>query len=88
MLHAPIWTKHANGYWCNSRNGQDIMFTANSLYQKFNMKRVYYSGYIPISGDERLRVLETPPPLIREHRLYQTDWLMRFYGFTVNEIVK
>jgi putative DNA modification/repair radical SAM protein len=66
---------------------KDIMFTANSLYQKFNMKRVYYSGYIPISGDERLPGIGTPPPLIREHRLYQTDWLMRFYGFTVNEIV-
>ena len=66
---------------------KDIMFTANDLYQKFNMKRVYYSGYIPISGDDRLPGIGTPPPLIREHRLYQTEWLMRFYGFTVNEIV-
>jgi putative DNA modification/repair radical SAM protein len=66
---------------------KDIMFTANSLYQKFNMRRVYYSGYIPISGDERLPGIGTPPPLIREHRLYQTDWLMRFYDFDVEEIV-
>jgi putative DNA modification/repair radical SAM protein len=66
---------------------KDIMFTANSLYQKFNMRRVYYSGYIPISGDDRLPGIGTPPPLIREHRLYQTDWLMRFYDFKVDEIV-
>jgi putative DNA modification/repair radical SAM protein len=66
---------------------KDIMFQANSLYKQYNMKRVYYSGYIPIGGDERLPGIGTPPPLIREHRLYQTDWLMRFYGFTVNEIV-
>ena len=66
---------------------KDIMLTANSLYQQFGMKRVYYSGYIPIGGDERLPGIGTPPPLIREHRLYQTDWLMRFYGFKVSEIV-
>ena len=66
---------------------KDIMFQANTLYKQFNMKRVYYSGYIPIGGDGRLPGIGTPPPLIREHRLYQTDWLMRFYGFTVNEIV-
>lgn len=66
---------------------KDIMFTANTLYSKFNMRRVYYSGYIPIGGDERLPGIGTPPPLIREHRLYQSDWLMRFYGFKVDEIV-
>lgn len=66
---------------------KDVMFTANSLYQKFDMKRVYYSGYIPISEDGRLPGIGTPPPLIREHRLYQTDWLMRFYDFKVEEIV-
>ncbi len=67
---------------------KDILFTANTLYKNYSLKRVYYSGYIPISDkDERLPLLGTPPPLIREHRLYQTDWLMRFYGFDVHEIV-
>ncbi|MBL7713074.1 MAG: radical SAM protein, partial [Chitinophagaceae bacterium] len=53
----------------------------------FSLKRVYYSGYIPISNDERMPVLGSQPPLLRENRLYQTDWLMRFYGFTVEEIL-
>lgn len=66
---------------------KDIMLTADSLYKSYNLKRVYYSGYIPISNDERLPGIGTPAPLIREHRLYQSDWLMRFYGFSVHEIV-
>ncbi len=66
---------------------RDIMFTADNLYKNYNLKRVYYSGYIPISNDERLPGIGTPAPLIREHRLYQSDWLMRFYGFSVQEIV-
>ncbi len=51
------------------------------------MKRVYYSGYVPISNDNRLPAIGTPVPMIRENRLYQADWLMRFYGFNVQEIV-
>jgi putative DNA modification/repair radical SAM protein len=66
---------------------KDIMQTADTFYRKFDLKRVYYSGYIPISNDNRLPVLGTQPPLIRENRLYQTDWLMRFYGFNVNELL-
>jgi putative DNA modification/repair radical SAM protein len=66
---------------------KDIMHTANEYYQNFSLKRVYYSGYIPISNDSRMPVLGTQPPLIRENRLYQTDWLMRFYGFHVNELL-
>jgi putative DNA modification/repair radical SAM protein len=66
---------------------KDIMQTADMFYRKFDLKRVYYSGYIPISNDNRLPVLGTQPPLIRENRLYQTDWLMRFYGFNVNELL-
>ncbi|WP_316777313.1 putative DNA modification/repair radical SAM protein [Pedobacter antarcticus] len=66
---------------------QEIMQTAHRFYQDFSLKRVYYSGYIPISHDQRLPVIGTQPPLIRENRLYQTDWLMRFYGFHVNEIL-
>lgn len=66
---------------------KDIMHTADAFYRNFSLKRVYYSGYIPISNDNRLPVLGSQPPLIRENRLYQTDWLMRFYGFHVNELL-
>ncbi len=66
---------------------KDIMQTADTFYKNYGLKRVYYSGYIPISNDKRLPVLGTQPPLIRENRLYQTDWLMRFYGFHVNELL-
>lgn len=66
---------------------KEIMFAAAEYYKTFSLKRVYYSGYIPISNDERMPVLGSQPPLLRENRLYQTDWLMRFYGFTVEEIL-
>ncbi|MGN7203342.1 putative DNA modification/repair radical SAM protein [Pedobacter sp. SAFR-022] len=66
---------------------KDIMQTADTFYKNFSLKRVYYSGYIPISNDNRLPMLGSQPPLIRENRLYQTDWLMRFYGFNVNELL-
>lgn len=65
----------------------EILYLANGFYKKFNMRRVYYSGYVPISNDNRLPAIGTPVPMIRENRLYQADWLMRFYGFEVNEIV-
>ncbi|RYE55291.1 MAG: radical SAM protein, partial [Sphingobacteriales bacterium] len=60
---------------------------ASAYYKNFSLKRVYYSGYIPISNDTRMPVLGTKPPLLRENRLYQTDWLMRFYGFKVQELL-
>jgi putative DNA modification/repair radical SAM protein len=66
---------------------KEIMQTAASFYKEFSLKRVYYSGYIPISNDNRLPIIGSQPPLIRENRLYQTDWLMRFYGFHVNELL-
>ena len=66
---------------------KDIMYTANTFYKNFSLKRVYYSGYVPISNDTRMPILGTQPPLLRENRLYQTDWLMRFYGFKVQEIL-
>ncbi len=65
----------------------EILSLANGFYKKFNMRRVYYSGYVPISNDNRLPAIGTPVPMVRENRLYQADWLMRFYGFKVNEIV-
>jgi len=65
----------------------DIMYTADQYYKNYELKRVYYSGYIPISHDDRMPVIGSQPPLLRENRLYQTDWLMRFYGFGVQEIL-
>jgi predicted DNA-binding helix-hairpin-helix protein len=66
---------------------KDIMRTADKFYRDFSLKRVYYSGYVPVSSDNRLPLIGTQPPLIRENRLYQTDWLMRFYGFHINELL-
>lgn len=65
----------------------EIMYSADKYYKDFSLKRVYYSGYIPISYDERMPVIGSLPPLLRENRLYQTDWLMRFYGFGVQELL-
>lgn len=65
----------------------EILYLANGFYKKMNMRRVYYSGYVPISNDNRLPAIGTPVPMVRENRLYQADWLLRFYGFNVNEIV-
>ncbi|APG60255.1 putative DNA modification/repair radical SAM protein [Christiangramia salexigens] len=66
---------------------RDIMYSSAFFYKKYNMKRVYYSGYVPISHDPRLPALGTEVPMLRENRLYQTDWLMRFYGFDVRELL-
>lgn len=66
---------------------KDIMYSATHFYKNYNMKRVYYSGYVPISTDSRLPTLGSAVPMLRENRLYQTDWLLRFYGFSVNEIL-
>ncbi|MBQ4818539.1 putative DNA modification/repair radical SAM protein [Aquimarina sp. MMG016] len=66
---------------------RDIMYSATYYYKKFNMRRVYYSGYVPVLSDNRLPSLGTEVPMLRENRLYQTDWLLRFYGFSVNEIL-
>lgn len=65
-----------------------IMSVADEFYRKYDLKRVYYSGYIPINKEHKLLPeIGTRPPLIRENRLYQTDWLLRFYGFNLNEIL-
>lgn len=69
-------------------NDMEIMHTANQFYKDYNLKRVYYSGYIPINhNDTLLPSIGTQAPLLRENRLYQTDWLMRFYHFDVHELL-
>ena len=66
---------------------RDILRLSSALYRRSTMKRVYYSGYIPVNAyDNRLPALKQPP-LVRENRLYQADWLLRYYHFTVDEIV-
>lgn len=65
----------------------DIMKVSTALYKKFDLKRVYYSGYVPVLENDKLPALGTPIPIIRENRLYQTDWLFRFYEFETGEIV-
>lgn len=71
----------------SGESDRDIMYSATYYYKKFNMRRVYYSGYIPVINDNRLPSLGTEVPVLRENRLYQTDWLLRFYGFSVSEIL-
>ena len=66
---------------------KDVMYSATFYYTQYNMKRVYYSGYVPVADDERLPSLGSQVPMLRENRLYQTDWLLRFYGFSVNELL-
>ncbi|WP_343628389.1 putative DNA modification/repair radical SAM protein [Roseateles sp.] len=65
---------------------RSILDSSATLYGRFRMRRVYYSAFSPIPDASRALPLK-PPPLVREHRLYQADWLMRFYGFDAQEIV-
>ena len=67
---------------------RSILQTSESLYRTFKMKRVYYSAYIPVVESKLLPGRNTPPPLKREHRIYQADWLLRFYGFSVSELFR
>ena len=64
-----------------------IINVAESLYQKFDLKRVFYSAFVNVTGDKSLPALPGGPPLLREHRLYQADWLLRFYGFRAEELL-
>lgn len=63
-----------------------ILRLSESLYKKYSLKRVFYSAYIPV-GNHALLPHDQPPPLLREHRLYQADWLLRFYGFKASELL-
>lgn len=64
-----------------------IMNVAESLYDKFELKRVFYSAFVNVNEDKALPSLPGGPPLLREHRLYQADWLLRFYGFRAEELL-
>lgn len=64
-----------------------ILRLTEALYNKYSLKRVFYSAYVPVGDDKFLPPATTKPPLLREHRLYQADWLLRFYGFEAREIL-
>ncbi len=64
-----------------------IMSVAEALYENFDLKRVFYSAFMNVNQDSKLPSTELGPPLLREHRLYQADWLLRFYGFQIMELL-
>lgn len=64
-----------------------ILRLTEGLYQKYQLKRVFFSAYIPVNSTALLPPTDTKPPLLREHRLYQADWLLRFYGFSASELL-
>ena len=71
----------------SAESDYQILRLTQGLYDKYKLKRVFFSAYIPINRDKRLPSQDTKPPLMREHRLYQADWLLRFYGFKAEEIL-
>lgn len=70
----------------DSANDADVITRSSGLYDRFKLRRVYYSAFSPIPDASAVLPLKRPP-LIREHRLYQSDWLMRFYGFSPQEVI-
>lgn len=64
-----------------------ILMLTEGLYKKYNLKRVFYSAYMPVTEHSLLPSVDVKPPLLREHRLYQADWLLRFYGFEARELL-
>ena len=70
-----------------SENDYQILSVAQAMYKQFDLRRVFYSAYIALNDDSDLPAVGTKPPLLREHRLYQADWLLRFYGFEAGELL-
>lgn len=68
-------------------NDYQMMMVSEALYKNYDLKRVFYSAFVPVNQDSSLPALPGGPPLLREHRLYQADWLMRFYGFQAQELL-
>lgn len=71
----------------SKENDYMILHSAQKMYQHYNLKRVYYSAYMPVVSSSLLPAISSPPPLKRENRLYQADWLLRFYGFKAEELI-
>ena len=70
-----------------AESDRHILNLTESLYGRYHLKRVFYSAYVPVVENTLLPSLDTKPPLLREHRLYQADWLLRFYGFRARELL-
>ncbi|WP_282117540.1 putative DNA modification/repair radical SAM protein [Cellulophaga baltica] len=86
-IYAPAGQSTQMIIGATGESDKDIMYSATHYYKNYNMKRVYYSGYVPVADDTRLPAIGSQVPMLRENRLYQTDWLLRFYGFGVKEIL-
>lgn len=89
--HAPVFVPagQSTQMIIGATNDSDyrILNLTAALYKKYSLKRVFFSAYIPVVEGSNLPALTTKPPLLREHRLYQADWLLRFYGFDADEIL-
>lgn len=70
----------------SDESDRHILSLSSALYTRYRLKRVFYSAYVPVNDSAALPPIGTPPPLWREHRLYQSDWLLRFYGFSTEEL--
>lgn len=68
-------------------NDYQLLKVTQALYRQYDLKRVFFSAYIPLNEDRDLPSLDTAPPLLREHRLYQADWLLRYYGFQADDLL-
>ena len=89
--HAPVFAPAGQStqliVGATGDDDRHILRLTESLYEKYRLKRVFYSAYVPVVENRLLPALDTKPPLLREHRLYQADWLLRFYGFRAAELL-
>ena len=89
--HAPVFVPAGQStqmiIGATPENDYQIMSVAQNLYDKFSLKRVFYSAFVQVNEDKDLPALPGGPPLLREHRLYHADWLLRFYGFRADELL-
>lgn len=89
--HAPIFAPAGQStqliVGATGESDRHILDLTDALYRRYRLKRVFYSAYVPVVENALLPALDTKPPLLREHRLYQADWLLRFYGFHARELL-
>ncbi len=89
--HAPVFAPAGQStqmiVGATGESDRKILNLSQALYRKYGLKRVFYSAYIPVNESPLLPSVDTRPPLLREHRIYQADWLLRFYGFTAEELL-
>ena len=89
--HAPAFTPAGQStqliVGATEDSDRHILHLTEALYDRYRLKRVFYSAYVPVVENPLLPALHTKPPLLREHRLYQADWLLRFYGFRADELL-